>query len=288
MPTCPICQGVAALYCRKSGYLLYQCGTCKHTFVYPTPPNLAEIYTEQYFKNDGGVAHGYVDYDQDKEPMRSVFVAAIQKLESLTPLRTLFDVGAATGFFLDRAKECGWQTSGSEISDYAADIARSRGHHMYVGELPTMQIAERLGAISMWDVLEHVADPRAYVRAVHGLLADDGVLFVNTVNVASLWARLLGKRWQLIVPPEHLNYFSTKSIQQLLTQEGFEVLECRNLGKKFSLAYICKMLYAWQGLRIWRWLATWFDRPLFRHLEIPINLHDNLYCVARKKAAFLV
>lgn len=280
---CPVCKTEkATFYCAKNKYRIYMCASCGYGFVSPTPPTTQELYDENYFRNTQGESFGYVDYDKDKEAMRSVFDDSLLKLEKLTAGRKLMDIGAATGYFLDIAKKRNWQTYGSEISEFAGAEAQKRGHIMHIGELTNAQNLDTQDVITMWDVLEHVTSPREYVKKALELLNPDGVLFVNTVNISSLWSKFMGKRWHLIVPPEHLNYFSTESLKQLLKQEGFTVLEARTLGKKFSLAYIFKTLHSWQGLMMWRYLASFFDKPIFRTLQIPINLRDNIYVIARK------
>ena len=286
LPVCHICgSSETGFFCEKNGHKLYDCKQCDFTFVHPIPKNLAEIYGESYFKNDGtdkekGTA-GYTDYDKDKEPMREVFELYLKKLEALAPGKRVFDVGAATGYFLDIAKREGWKTYGSEISPYAAATARSRGHEMTEGSI-TGEMNVQVDAATLWDVLEHVDDPRAYLLALNRMLPTGGMLAINTVDRSSLWARVLGKRWHLIVPPEHLYYYAPNNLTMLLRDTGFEVLEVKKIGKKFSPAYVFKTLAAWQGLAFWETLARVSDRPLLRKLALPINLRDNVFVLAKK------
>src|SRR3989338_9785771 len=114
---CPICKATTIdPFCRKNGYQLYRCCSCFLVFVWPMPGNLDSIYTKGYFKNQGGKKHGYFDYDQDKEPMKEVFASHLEIFAANTKGRDIFDIGAATGYFLDMARGMGWQTSGIEIS----------------------------------------------------------------------------------------------------------------------------------------------------------------------------
>lgn len=256
-------------------------------FVHPTPSpeTLKAVYSSQYFKNEGKNNFGYTDYDKDKEPMRGVFELYLEKLEHLTSGRKIFDVGAATGYFLDIAAKCGWKTYGSEISAYGAETAQMRGHKMILGSIVGNTPEEKMDVVTLWDVLEHVDDPKAYLYSVYDMLSENGVVAINTVDASSWWAKTLGPRWHLIVPPEHLNYFSKKSIGIALKDAGFSVIEIRKIGKKFSPAYIFKMLASWQGLLLWKKLAQMTDNSFFRFFSIPINLHDNMFIIARKDHA---
>jgi len=281
---CPICQtDKIKYYSSKNDYKLYRCLKCNLVFVWPIPADLNNIYNKEYFKNESGGSFGYSDYDRDKEPMREIFAAYIKRIENLTAGRNIFDVGAATGYFLNLAKIQGWRTAGIEISDYAAKVARTRGHEVLCGHLPEIKIEDKFDAVTMWDVLEHLDNPEEYLRAVNKILvSNNGWLIVNTVNRDSLWARLLGSRWHLIVPPEHLFYYSRKSLKILLERTGFEIKETRSAGKKFSLSYIFKTLHHWQKLEIWRQLSEYFDKPLWRKFSFPINLRDNILVIAKK------
>jgi len=202
--------------------------------------------------------------------------------EKLSAGRRIFDIGAATGYFLDLAKQRGWQTGGTEISEYAAKIATERGHQVFCLEADQLATDQKFDVVTMWDVLEHIKDPIAYLKKANDLLADNGWLAINTVNRGSLVAKILGLKWHLIVPPEHLNFYSRRNLEIALRQSGFEIVKVSTLGKNFSLAYVFKMLHTWQGWGGWQKLSVFFDRPFWRRLSLPVNLHDNIYLLARK------
>jgi SAM-dependent methyltransferase len=243
------------------------------------------VYQSNYFskKADGANTFGYVDYDADKAPMRPVFLSYLERLGQLISGRTIFDIGAATGFFLDLARGEGWQTAGIELSDFAAAEAVRRGHQVSSGRLTEQEITAQYDVVTMWDVLEHVDDPQRYVAAVSRLVKPGGYVAINTVDATSWWARLVGRRWHLLVPPEHLFYYGRKNLDLLLRQHGFEPVEYRKVGKKFSLSYFFKIGYDWQGLSLWRAFSRYFDTGWWRHVSIPFNLRDNIFVLAKKK-----
>lgn len=281
---CPICgSDKTSFYCKKNNHSLHICGACQSGFIWPLPEATEEIYKENYFKKGKEKKEfGYSDYDTDKEPMKIIFEDYLKEAEKLTSGRKIFDIGAATGYFLDLAKKRGWETFGSDISKYAAEIAGQRGHKVIYGDLVNAKIDEQYDVVTLWDVLEHLKDPGKYLKIANKILADSGILFINTVNIQSTWAKLLGKRWHLIVPPEHLFYFSPQSLKLLLEKAGFEILSMNSQGKKFTLAYIFKTLYSWQGLGIWNGLSNFFDKKFLNKFYIPVKLGDNILIVAKK------
>jgi SAM-dependent methyltransferase len=282
---CPICQSIKIKkYGIKNGYDLYDCANCDLMFVWPIPENLDKIYLQDYFVNSSNNQDfGYTNYDQDKESMKDVFVKIIADFERMVVGRKIFDVGAATGYFLDLAKQRTWQTAGTEISEYAANEAVKRGHRVVCRLLDELVVDEKYDVVTMWDVLEHVSKPQAYLAKANDLLSAEGLLAINTVDRGSLFAKLLGLKWHLIVPPEHLNFYSLKNLKIILEQAGFEIIKVSKVGKKFSLSYIFKMLHSWQKLGIWQSLSVFFDKPFWRLLALPINLRDNIFILAKKK-----
>lgn len=254
-------------------------------FVWPVPDNLQDIYGEVYYKghSSNNEAFGYSDYEKDKEPMREVFIDYLKKIEKIVSGRKILDIGCANGYFLDLARQRGWQTYGVEISEYAVREAEKKGHRAFLGALDKLNIEERFDCIAMWDVLEHIPQPKDYLKIARGLLVEEGTLIINTIDKSSLWAKFWGKRWNAIIPPEHLLFFSGKNLNYLLDKTDFKILESHKIAKKFSLVYIFKVLYHWQGLKIFQKLSQWFDNKFWRKFKIPINLRDNIVIISKKK-----
>jgi len=247
------------------------------------PPSSTEgIYTEDYFF--GGNAHGgYVDYDREKEVMRGTLQRYLEVIEAYVPPGRFLDVGAATGYFLGLARERGWTVSGVEMSAAAAHHGTQKGISMHVGTLETSPFgAGSFDAISMIDVLEHTSDPHSLLKKAHEVLRSGGILLINTPDAGSLFARLMGKRWHLICPPEHLVYFNRKNLAHLLCLEGYEVLSVGSIGKRFTLQYIMNTAARWLSSSILRSLARRIEKTRIGACAIPLNLGDNMLLVAKK------
>jgi len=269
----------------KSEYMLRRCVSCGLVSVEPLPESTHEVYGHDYFS---GATHGfgYIDYDADKEPMRRHFERYLADIEALLSQKgKLLDVGAATGFFVALAKERGWDAEGIEISDHAAALGRSRGLTIQTGMLSDVTSAPgSYAAITMLDVIEHVRDPRADLTRVAELLAPGGVVVLITPDVGSVPAKLLGTRWHLVVPPEHLYYFTRKSLCILLNSLGFEVVSVTRPGKSFTLRYFFATVARWCSIFPLPSLACFLARhPRWGDIRIPLNTYDNLLVVARNK-----
>lgn len=283
---CTICGSGAAPVGEKHSYRLYRCSRCRHLFVWPMPDNHLGIYLQDYFQGGADGGFGYVDYDRDKLPMVPTFERYLDLLQQAGANGgAILDIGAATGFFLDIARRRGWTPYGVEASDFAAGIARSKGLDVRTGVLEDYEVAPNFfDAITAWDVIEHLHCPRNTMRKINQVLKPGGLLAINTPDSGSALAQLLGIRWHLVIPPEHLNLFHRKSLRHLLEENGFEVLMEDKIGKTFTVQYVFQTLSNWQKLGIWGWAANHLQRRSIGKWGIPINLRDNMFVIARKRS----
>ena len=155
----------------------------------------------------------------------------------------LLDVGCSAGLGLEVAAADGWDVFGVEPSLPLGRIAQQRfGERIVLSSFEDAALeAGSFDAMAIWDVLEHMRDPvLALAKAASGLRAG-GWLAVNVPNVESLIARSLGARWPLLLP-EHLYYFSPRSLRRLLARAGFESPRFHLHPVYFSVGYVLRRL----------------------------------------------
>lgn len=281
---CPLCDNWSVnFFCEKNKYKLYKCKSCKLLFVYPIP-KIVNIYNESYFSGAKN-GFGYVNYDKDKEPMVSTFNEYLNIISSLGLSKgRLLDIGAATGFFMNIAQGKGFETTGIEVSEFVAEIGKEKGLDIFTNDDQLDKFSEEyFDVITMFDVLEHLENPKETLSKLYRVLKKGGLLVINTPDAESLWARVLGSRWQLILPPEHLYYFSPKNLSEYLQKHGFKQKVNTKIGKRFTFQYIFKMLYKWQG-GFWNILTSSFSKGFLSKLYLPINLRDNFFIILEKKS----
>lgn len=248
------------------------------------PRSTEAIYDASYFSGaDNGF--GYVNYDKDKVAMHSFFETVINMIEKELPSHGfLLDVGAATGFFLKLARDRGWNVSGLEISAYAVERAHEAGLAVTQGSIETAPWqVPMFEAITMFDVIEHVPDPHAFLARAVSLLKPGGVIAINTPDAGSLWAKVFGRRWHAIAPPEHLGYFNSANLRKLLQETGLEVVTETKIGKHFTPSYVVSMLGRWVGSQTFLKLAARLESSPLDRLYLPINIRDNMFVMARVK-----
>src|SRR4029453_7997857 len=72
--------------------------------------------------------------------------------------------------------------------------------------------------------------PGDYLRRAFALLRPGGLLYATTPNGASLTSRLLGLKWSIYAPPDHLQLFSPRSLARSCARVGFRRLRMRKEG----------------------------------------------------------
>ena len=177
----------------------------------------------------------YDGYSRDTSFNSPVSIARrAQILESFEPFRStgrFLDAGCGVGFLLDQAREMGWETHGTEVTDRAVEICQENGHTMHQGGLDSAPFEPGgFDVVVYSEVMEHLVDPRAEIATARRFLRPGGALYVTTPNFASLSRRLLGSRWNVIQYPEHLGYFTPRTLRRAVEAEGFDRVSLRTTG----------------------------------------------------------
>jgi SAM-dependent methyltransferase len=221
--TCGLCGAPGEPWRSKYGFDLLRCTNCRNGFVPKglVPADLEAIYSRAYF--EGKEATGYPTYLADSRVISKNFARRLRFIERLDPPgRRILDVGAAYGLLLRAARDSGWEPYGVEIAeDCAREATRISGAPVVAGNFADVALDGPFDAIVMLDVVEHLRDPMAGLRRAFELLSPRGILLIETNDIDSPWARLLGNRWWFLDPPQHLFYFSLSGLKELLREAGF-------------------------------------------------------------------
>lgn len=238
--------------------------------------DLLTIYGKDYF-----VGNEYVDYIQDKEILQDNFRERLKRILKHKNHGCLIDVGCAYGFFLDLAKEF-FQVKGYEICQDAVDFARRMSLDVESRDFSAEPIAHNsVGVITMWDVIEHLAEPQRYVAQASRVLTRGGLLCITTGDIGSMNARLRKEKWRMIHPPTHLHYFSKGTLRMLLVNNGFQIVREEYVPMTRSvrqIAYSILML----GSKKHPSLFALLERTGILRLKFTLNLRDILFVIAVK------
>jgi 2-polyprenyl-3-methyl-5-hydroxy-6-metoxy-1,4-benzoquinol methylase len=177
--------------------------------------------------------------------------ALIEKYSGLKEGRIL-DVGCATGLFLHEMQTSGWEATGVEPIQSAAEFARLRfGLEIFQGMLGDAPFSpQSFDVITFWDVLEHTFSPSTELSNVARLIKPGGILAINVPNWESFDREPFGANWQGFDAPRHLYVFCRETLTELLSRTGFRVID-----------WVCFMpgFFTWV-LSVQRWLDAKYPK----------------------------
>jgi 2-polyprenyl-3-methyl-5-hydroxy-6-metoxy-1,4-benzoquinol methylase len=194
----------------------------------------------------------------------------------------LLDVGCADGAFLELAARAGFQAHGVEPDPTTSAEAQKRtGVRVFSGTLADARYpAASFDVVVLFHVLEHLDSPRRTLQEIHRLLRPDGLIVIETPNIASFWFHLLGRRWRQFIP-DHYYFFSPATLTRLLEENGFRVLALTHPRRVVSMRLLAdraRRVCAPVG-RILRWGIA---RLGWEEKTLALRLDDVMRVAARK------
>ncbi len=179
-------------------------------------------------------------YLKEEAARRELFDWFVTRIERYTTSgKRLLEIGSNVGLFLDVAGAHGWQARGIEPSKWAVEEGVSRyGVELEEGTIEDLEVGSgEVDAIVMSDVLEHLTDPLAALRKLRGMIDEDGLLVLSTVNLDGLHARLRQGAWPWFIR-SHLHYFGEATLAAMLRLAGFRMVEWTIVPRSFHLSYV--------------------------------------------------
>ena len=217
---------------------------------------------------------------QEKARVRT-FAKSMRLIEKYSKKGKILDVGTAGGSFLFAAKQRGWEVYGMEVNKWLAEWGKKNyGIGIRKGTLEQQKYKkEFFDAVTLWDVLEHVPDPKSTLRECGRVLKKGGTLLINYPDFGSLASKAMGKRW-VFLTAVHIYYFERKSLSKMLRAAGFRVVYSKPYFQTLSLGYLMFRFGTYSKLM--QKLGTATVKALgISKLEIPYWLGQTMV-IARK------
>ena len=222
---CLICESSNLLklpsYYEEKG--LVKCKDCSFIFM-QKKPTLGEL--EAHYSK--------YSYERKTCPSPVTLKRYNKLLDEFEPYRNsnrLLDVGCGRGWFLEEAKNRGWEVFGTEFSKTAISLCESKGIQMTPGMLNAKSFQTKdFDVITSFEVIEHLNNPNEEVREIYHLLREGGLFYCTTPNFNSLIRYYLKTNYNVIQYPEHLTYFTKKTLRSLAKKNGFKCLKFLSTG----------------------------------------------------------
>lgn len=211
----------------KEQFELYHDATLDILVTKPEPEDLAK-----YYESDAYISHTDAKNTWLEQCYQRVKKYSLKKKVSLINYyvnkeKTLLDVGAGTGDFLNAASDKGWKTSGTEPNPYARDNAAQKGLELQKDIAAFSD--ESYEVITLWHVLEHIPELEQQIEAILSLLAPKGTLVIAVPNFNSYDARHYKEYWAAYDVPRHLWHFSKTGISKIFAKHHCKVVATKPL-----------------------------------------------------------
>lgn len=162
----------------------------------------------------GDLAHRWWDPDSEFRPLHRINPLRLAWIETIAPLsgRRVLDVGCGGGILSDSMARRGAEVLGIDLSDKALKVAQlhaleARTERVEYRAVAAEALAQEQPAgfdvVTCMEMLEHVPDPAAIVRACATLLRPGGWVFFSTLNrnAKSFWSAIVGAEYLLGLLP---------------------------------------------------------------------------------------
>lgn len=251
---CPICDGnksqifllpsvnesdPAKLYGAASGIpgtqQLVKCLNCG--MIFENPRYDAQIIVEGY------MASKEAEHDS-QYPMRvNSFYRTLKKHAKYLPEfgAKVLDIGTAGGAFLDAAKQYGYDAYGMEPSADLVARGKARGLQIEQGTIESHSFSQAsFDMVCLWDVIEHLPNPKLALAEARKLLKPNGILLINFPDMGTWQAKFAGRRFWWILSV-HLHHFTKKSIGDICLRTGFEAFHFQRYWQILEFGYLERM-----------------------------------------------
>lgn len=249
---CPLCgpaPGVLPKF-HFDPFQVVECRNCGLRFLSPrlTQASIHSLYQEEDYYQSSILGRGYDQYLGVRQNWRKTFARRLRAIGRYQPSGRVLDVGCGPGFFLEVAAELGYEPWGVDPSAYIVRVAQQKfGEHVLEGTLESVNLPlESFHVIGVFDTFEHIYDPLAFLERASQLLTSTGILAITTPNAASALSRISGKRWVSLKIPEHVFYWSPRTIVRAMS-DRFEIMEISRAGQYATLGFLFARIF---GLRL--------------------------------------
>lgn len=144
----------------------------------------------------------------------------------------VLELGTAAGVMTRELQRQGCTITGIEYDGIMAQVAAQWCQRMIVGDLETLELAERLAGarfdvVVAADVLEHLRNPAVVLQRLHAVCTPNAALVISVPNVG--YAGLVGAlargafqyREKGLLDRTHLRFFTRNTLEWMLLETGW-------------------------------------------------------------------
>ena len=211
MSSCFICNHTLFRVGIAQGHTIMKCPSCG-------------IGVTKQLISQNGVYHRDKTYIEEENLFKNIFNKRVNIISRFKSKGKALEVGCSTGILLGLLKDKGWGVKGVEISETAARKAKAGGIDVIMKSFQSIDLQETFDLIIFNHTLEHLGDPKKVLEKAYVILNKKGFIYIDLPNYGGVSANILGLKWSMLLPEEHLWHFTYKALKILLTDLGFKII----------------------------------------------------------------
>lgn len=212
--SCPVCHSAQLdpIPEYKHAHLV-KCKGCGMVFSNEQPEHEELI---QFYSNGYDLTRYYSPITEKR------YQELLKEFEAFRKEGRLLDIGCGYGFFLQTAREAGWETTGIEITDDAVKACTSKGLRMHHGTLQEAVFPnDHFDVIVLIESIEHLKNVEEVLEEIHRVLRPGGLVYLSTPNFNAINRYRLQEKYDIVQYPLHLSYFTPGTLKRFFESNGF-------------------------------------------------------------------
>jgi len=246
---------------------VYQCQACDHVQLWPLPTQIEDNEFYQSGKMYRSIFNDEIQFLNEEKLMyryrNFVYEQSEQLVKHLSKVSNpkILDVGTGYGWLVEFMLERGYQIDGVELSDEKRALCKKRCgidifDYNFLEETPdASELFGNYDVICLMQVLEHINDPKLFLRRVKKLLKSGGMVFIDVPNYDDYMKQELPEYNSFTYSRMHLSYFTSETLTFCLEGSGFVNIETYG-----------HQLYSFENV-LW-WLRE--KKPFFDYHQIDV------------------
>ena len=240
---CPFCNSNKFKIHEKYGsslqFTYVECSDCKLIYQSPRPK-----YDNQFINDAYGQYFTYKsDYSYTEKNLKK-WDLELHEIFRFDKKRTaILDIGTSMGDFLKVAQKYYNDCTGIEVAENMGKFtAKKLNLKVHIGSYTETDFRKKFSCIHMSHVIEHIPNPKEWIKKTKEILEPDGVLAMSVPHMKSLekGVKLFLKKMGLrkgkwadnTRTPDHLFEPTIPATIRFFEDNGFEVLEYYSYSKK--------------------------------------------------------
>jgi len=267
------------------------CSNCNHGQLEPLP--LLDKVQEYYDRNMQAKSI-YTNIDIEHIRKKSIFdvtrrLKLMQKFILNKERTKVLEIGTGYGFFVREAEKEGYQIEGIEISksrrEFANTICKNKIYsYNLLKEVPQDMIG-KYNIVVMFQVLEHILDPKLFLNNVKKLLNNEGILIIEVPNLDDHLLRISKEYLNFFYQVAHISYYSPKSLKLLLHKCNYKNISIFGI-QRYSIENSMNWIInkkpqidspAYQTVEGLKWIDDYYKQKLISELK-----SDTIVAIAYK------